>query len=232
MMIDADQVVRPELLRYHMKFRIWFQEYVPEGAMNPPKGTTSNSTASHFDLPRIYFTTEANAGEYDVPPAFATDEFPKIVGYPEWPIGKLTPGTTCSGTCLPIPGPDCECVHTITYNHTVSNMRLIYAGGHCHAPSCIGIWLYRNDPGHEMELLCHQQSIYGSGNVDEEQGGDKYDEAGYIALPPCLWGDDPGLQPSVLLPPNTELVSIKKNKNTYMGHYGEMASWQMRGVFF
>jgi len=71
-----------------------------------------------------------------------------------------------------------------------------------------------------------------TGNVDEEQGGDKYDEAGYIALPPCLWGDDPGLQPSVLLPPNTELVSIKKNKNTYMGHYGEMASWQMRGVFF
>ena len=57
----------------------------------------------------------------------------------------LTPGTECTGTC-PY-GDDCECVHTITYNHTVSNMRLIYAGGHCHAPSCIGIWLYRNDPG-------------------------------------------------------------------------------------
>ena len=44
-----------------------------------------------------------------------------------------------------------------------------------------------------------------------------------MALPPCLWGEDEGLQPSVLLPPGTELVSIKKNRNTNMGHYGEMA---------
>ena len=51
-------------------------------------------------------------------------------------------------------------------------MRLIYAGGHCHAPSCLGIWLYRNDPGHEMELLCHQRTVYGKGNVSH----DKYDE--------------------------------------------------------
>jgi hypothetical protein len=107
-------------------------------------------------------------------------------------------------------------------------MRLIYAGGHCHAPSCIGIWLYRNDPGHEMELLCHQRPVYGQGHINK----DKYDEAGYVALPPCLWGDDKGLNPSVLLPPHTELVSIKKNRNTNMGHYGEMASWQMRGVSF
>jgi hypothetical protein len=42
-------------------------------------------------------------------------------------------------------------VHTITYNNTVSDMRLVYAGGHCHAPSCIGIWLYRNDPGMVVE---------------------------------------------------------------------------------
>jgi len=119
-------------------------------------------------------------------------------------------------------------MHTITYNWTVSNIRLIYAGGHCHAPACIGIWLYRNDPGHEMELLCHQAPVYGKGNVQ----ADKYDEAGYLALPPCLWGDDAGLHPSVLLPPNTPLVSIKKNVNTDMGHYGEMASWQMRGVNF
>ena len=87
----------------------------------------------------------------------------------------LTPGTTCTGTCPG--GDDCKCVHTITYNHTVSNMRLIYAGGHCHAPACIGIWLYRNDPGHEMELLCHQYPHYGEGHVDEAKGGDKYDEA-------------------------------------------------------
>ena len=54
----------------------------------------------------------------------------------------------------------------------------------------------------------------------------------YIALPPCLWGDDKGLQHSFLLPPGTPLLSIKKNRNTHMGHFGEMASWQMRGVSF
>ena len=75
------------------------------------------------------------------------------------------------------------------------------------------------------ELLCRQASKYGKGDVK----GDKFDELGYIVLPPCLWGPDAGLEPSVLLPPHTELVSIKQNFNTRMGHYGEMASWQMRG---
>ena len=50
----------------------------------------------------------------------------------------------------------------------------------------------------------------------------RYDEAGYLALPPCLWGDaEEGLQPSVFLGPNTPMISIKKNRNTDMGHYGE-----------
>jgi hypothetical protein len=38
--------------------------------------------------------------------------------------------------------------------------------------------------------------VYGAGNVTH----DKYDETGYLALPPCLWGADKGLQPSVFLP--------------------------------
>ena len=104
-------------------------------------------------------------------------------------------------------------------------MRLVYAGGHCHAPSCISLNLYRNDTG---EVLCEQMPVYGTGNVSH----DKYDEAGYIAIPPCLWGNDTGLRPSVLLPAGTPLRSIKKNRNTHIGHLGEMASWQMRGTFF
>ena len=213
-MLDANQPIRPELLRYHMKFRFWFQEYKVDG----PK-------VSHHDLPRIYYQTEAWAGEYDIPPAFALPGKP-IPGYPNWPLNKPTPGTKCTGNCPN--GDDCNCVHSIVYKWTVSNMRLIYAGGHCHAPACISMELYRNDTGHEMELLCRQVPIYGRGNVKEN----KYDEKGYIALPPCLWGDDEGLEPSVFLPENTPLVSIKYHKNTKVGHYGEMASWQMRGVNF
>eukprot|EP00658_Telonema_sp_P-2_P011110 TRINITY_DN14225_c0_g1_i3.p1 TRINITY_DN14225_c0_g1~~TRINITY_DN14225_c0_g1_i3.p1 ORF type:complete len:942 (-),score=213.51 TRINITY_DN14225_c0_g1_i3:82-2907(-) len=209
-MLDEDQPVRPELLQYHMKFRFWFQEYQPANATKTPQGTTQNTTASHYDLPRIYFTTEANAGEYDIPPAFATKEQPTIPGYAKWPLDKMTPGTSCTGTCPG--GADCECVHTITYNHTVSNMRLIYAGGHCHAPSCLGIWLYRNDPGHEMELLCQQQPVYGTGQVHL----DKYDEAGYITLPPCLWGEDLSLihisEPTRLLSISYAVFCLKKKK--------------------
>ena len=65
-MLDSDQPIRPELLQYHMKFRFWFEEYIPSGAAKTPQGTTQPTVASHYNLPRIYFTTEANAGEYDV----------------------------------------------------------------------------------------------------------------------------------------------------------------------
>ncbi|KAK3246828.1 hypothetical protein CYMTET_43649 [Cymbomonas tetramitiformis] len=214
-MLDADQEVRPELLRYHMKFRFWFQEYRPAGG-------AAGAKPSHYNLPRIYQQTEANAGEYDVPPAFARDGVP-IPGYPNWPKNKPTPGTTCTGACPD--GPDCACVHTIHYRWKLGNTRLIYAGGHCHAPSCISLELFRNDTG---ELLCRQLPQYGRGSFPE----DKWDEAGYAAIPPCLWGDDEGLQPSVFLPPNTPVLSIKRNHNTHSGHFGEMASWQMRGVNF
>ena len=105
----------------------------------------------------------------------------------------------------------------------LSGMTLIYAGGHCHAPSCISLELYRNDTG---EILCRQLPVYGTGNV----AADKYDEAGYVALPPCLWGDEDSLVTPFELPYGTPLLSIKKNRNTHVGHFGEMASWQMRGL--
>ena len=90
----------------------------------------------------------------------------------------------------------------------------------------ISIELYRNDTG-TPQLLCRQVSTYGEGRVSD----DRFDEAGYITLPPCLWGhEDEGLAPPTWLPPHTPMFSIKKNRNTHVGHFGEMASWQMRGV--
>ena len=60
---------------------------------------------------------------------------------------------------------------------------------------------------------------------------DKFDEKDYVLLPPCLWGtEDEGLAPPSWLPPGTPMVSVKRNRNTRGGHFGEMASWQMRGV--
>lgn len=104
-LLDEDQEIRPELLRYHMKYRFWFQEYVP-------KNDTAN--ASHFNLDRIYYQTEAWAGEYDVVPAFRLESDPRIPGYPEigsWP--ELSPGSSCTGNCPN--GTDCVCHQTLTY---------------------------------------------------------------------------------------------------------------------
>ena len=51
-----------------------------------------------------------------------------------------------------------------------------------------------------------------------------------MAIPPCLWGsEDEGLTKPIFLSFETNLLSIKRSNNTN-GHYGDMASWQMRGV--
>ena len=60
-LLDTDQTVPPQLLQYHQKYRVWFQDYTAANA-------TTNTSASHADLDRLYTTTEAFAGEYDVPP--------------------------------------------------------------------------------------------------------------------------------------------------------------------
>jgi len=215
---QAQESLQRELLRYHFKFRFWFQDYVPaSGASSQP---------SHYNLDRIYYQTEAHATEYDVPPAFALPGL-RIAGYPDLPLGEMSPGTSCRGDCPG--GEDCECEHTIQYEWSIGGTRLLYAGGHCHAPACLSLNLYVNESG-KLRLLCAQVPKYGKGDYAK----DKFDDKGYLTLPPCLWSDDPseGLHPSEWLPHGTRLVSIKKNQNTHTGHYGEMASWQMRGVHF
>eukprot|EP00948_MAST-09A_sp_MAST-9A-sp1_P003198 g3198.t1 len=168
--------------------------------------STSTNHQHHVNLPRMYYQTEAWAGEYDVV--------------------QCPPGT-----------PSEDCVQEITahfhpdslslgdggqpWPENATGVKLIYAGGHCHAPSCISLNLYNADTG---ELLCRQEPIFGTGN-------EIFNEKGYLAIPPCLWGsNEEGLESPIFLPRYANLTSIKKNNNTYT-HYGEMASWQMRGVF-
>eukprot|EP00511_Aplanochytrium_stocchinoi_P011099 CAMPEP_0204868148 /NCGR_PEP_ID=MMETSP1348-20121228/25541_1 /ASSEMBLY_ACC=CAM_ASM_000700 /TAXON_ID=215587 /ORGANISM="Aplanochytrium stocchinoi, Strain GSBS06" /LENGTH=914 /DNA_ID=CAMNT_0052020951 /DNA_START=597 /DNA_END=3341 /DNA_ORIENTATION=+ len=268
-----DSPAQKELLRYHMKFRFYFQEYNDGSIPSSLQTTTleaadkirqrrtdiatteisqllrynSDNGPSHYNLNRYYYQTEADASEYDVPPAFARRAKSKlgkeivlpIPGYPGWPENKPTPGTSCTGRCPD--GPDCECVHEIRARFHLpakrndgdsKGIRLLWANGHCHAPTCLDLELYRMDPGHEMELLCRQVAVYGQGNLTH----DRFDDAGYIYIPPCLWSlpgeEKEGLQVGILLPAGAELLSVKRNRNTYFGHYGEMASWQMRGVEF
>jgi len=201
-LLDADQPVDPRVDEIYLKVRFYYQKYQPP---TPP-----NKLPSHLNLHRFFFETEAWTSEYDI-----------------LPCPKTTP-------------PD-QCVQILTSHFQVKDMldcnpnkdpskctvgkngvQLIYAGGHCHAPSCISMELYNADTG---ELLCEQIPTYGKGNQI-----DKFDELGYCFIPPCLWGYEDGLIPPTTLYLETNILSIKRNNNT-IGHYGEMAHWQMRGVF-
>ena len=199
-LLDKEQVQPKEEMTYHMKFRFWFQEYKEEAGI-----------PSHKNLIRIYWQTEALAGEYDV---------------------LKCPDST----------PRDQCVFEIKSNFTVRDMmancdvrtnpgcwgdtskykgiNLIYAAGHCHAPSCLSMELYNADTN---ELLCRHDPVYGKTH-------ETFDELGYLTLPPCLYGSlEDGLNPPTFLSYDTNLYSIKRNNNT-AAHYGEMASWQMRGI--
>jgi len=199
-LLDADQPIDLRTDVLHLKFRFWFQDY------HPP--TLANPVPSHQNLMRFYFQTEAYAIEYDV--VQCADGTPTQECVQEitarWQVKEMFSDCTsgkknCTGTS--------------------KGIKLMYAGGHCHAPSCISMELYNYDTG---ALLCRQEPVFGSGSTD------KYDELGYIAIPPCVWGSvDEGLIPPTLLSLDTTLMSIKRSNSTF-GHYGEMASWQMRGV--
>ena len=152
-------------------------------------------------MERFYYQTEAYSGEYDVP--------------------QCSPGT-----------PPEDCIHSITAhfqgkdminNNLIKNSKgfqLIYLAPHCHAATCIDMELYNADTG---DLICRVVGDMGKGS------NSTYDEKGYIKLNPCLFGNDQGLLKPVLYRWDSNFTSIKRANNTYT-HYGEMASWQMRGI--
>jgi len=232
-LLDKDQDPWPgKLLTYRMKFRFWFQPWRPPaavaarlpparlGAPNPP------AAASHANLVRFYWQTESFAGEYDVPRGAdslghdrGATTYSEAEGYvytiaSEWPAADSVYG--CDPTRK-------KCVPDGT-----NGFELVYAGGHCHAPNCISLELTIKETG---ELLCLQRPVRGNGSLT-----DPFDDMGYITLPPCLWGRDGesggrALPPRPRVPLNATLRSVCRQNST-VGHYGQMASWQMRGVFY
>jgi len=210
-------------MELYLKFRFYYQEFtntssdsssdsssVSASASSSAKSLTSAPSApSHLNLHRFYFTTEAYAGEYDIikcnPNTSPPDCISEITA--RWKVSDML-------DCDPVKNPgQCQIGD--------KGAQLIYAGGHCHAPSCLSLELYNLDTGN---LICRQAPTYGKGSILP------FDEKDYILISPCVWGNEPGLTLPNTIYLNTSLLSVKRNNNTY-GHYGEMASWQMRGVF-
>lgn len=198
-LLDKDQNPWPDQIdQYQLKFRFWFQEY-------------DQDHPQHTNLVRIHWQTEVMSTEYDVPrkndatpPENAVHQITA-----RWKVGDMM------HDCDVRQAADCT---GLRQNKT--GIKLIYAGAHCHAPSCLSEDLYNADTG---ELLCHHEAVYG-------QGSEIFDEKGYLWIPPCLWGSpEEGLQEPIFLSFDTNLLSVKRNNNTH-GHYGEMALLQMKGI--
>eukprot|EP00040_Diaphanoeca_grandis_P019959 m.105756 g.105756 ORF g.105756 m.105756 type:complete len:792 (-) comp27674_c0_seq2:460-2835(-) len=191
-------------LVYSMKFRFWYQEFVP---------ATPTAPASHENLIRFFHETEVGSGEYDVMKA------PEGTA-PEDTVYTITAHFQLKDAlseCNPRTSPHCTGPMT-------SGVMMRYASCHCHAPSCLSCELYNADTG---DLICRQTPV--TGTAPAATHTNPYDELGYIAVPPCLYGpEDEGLVAPPFLSYDQNLTSIKKNNNTY-GHYGEMAMWQCRG---
>jgi len=125
----------------------------------------------------------------------------------EYDVPRCPPGTPVE-----------QCTHEITGTVTVpgTDYHVAAAHYHCHAPTCLALEVWNNLTG---ELLCREEPYHGRG-TDLKPGGNKYDQAGYIYQPPCLWGLPP-LEPPPLVSGVPLIVKAFTN-NTY-AHHGEMA---------
>ena len=104
----------------------------------------------------------------------------------------------------------------VTFIYLMKFNQCCQLSGHCHAPSCLSMELYNADTG---MLLCRHDPVYGKthqarlflGNIQDYKIGltwwgcfwaifkiirlinmkrwQVHDELGYVAIPPCLWGE-------------------------------------------
>lgn len=203
-LLDADQTIpwTDKPLVFHHKYRFWVQPY-----------TEGYHKGVHYG-PRGSSLLVGSPWEYDVPKC--ADGVPGC---------SLVNGTW---------------IHTVTggqYKHEA----LVTLNFHCHAPTCLSMQVYACPTGMSLEdcnsaksaeeavakgykLLCRQDPVYG-GSGNPHVTGSRFDEAGYIAIPDCLWGNaEQGLEPPLNL--TGVPLFILKTANASRGHYGEMAGGQ------
>merc|ERR1712228_520252 len=191
--------------KYFLKWRYYFQEYVPASKV---------SKASHQHLHHWVFLIDDAVNDYE------EDNVESEYGIKST-VGKIEANLTVrdmgledaigfyqdNGNIQPVP---------IYSNTTI--MPLVMTP-HCHAPSCIREEIWNADTG---EILCNMTARYGS----EEYGSlyDVFNEPNYITIVPCLFGFQEGLQFPFVLSQDTNLTAIKYLNNTWR-HLGQMAQW-------
>ena len=182
------RIPRDKVDKYFLKWRYYFQEYVPASRKAP---------ASHRHLHHWVFLIDATVNDYEEDNAH----------YGQASVGRISANLTAKWLGCPDIANTCPALTPLVMTP------------HCHAPSCIREELWNADTG---ELICQVSVEYG-----DEKNGDThsvFNEANYVAIPPCIWGHQPGLQKPVRLTPDMNLTAIKYINNTFR-HFGQMAQW-------
>eukprot|EP01051_Picozoa_sp_SAG22_P026688 SAG22_NODE_8548_length_646_cov_2.539305_1_plen_111_part_00 len=90
---------------------------------------------------------------------------------------------------------------------------------HCHAPTCLELTVWNNDTG---DVICKVAPVYGGTNGYVADMNGTFDEPGYVANPPCMFGTNSSYNlPEPLLMNGVTLRVEHVTNNTY-GHHGEM----------
>jgi len=185
---DQDDMIPDEVDTYFLKWRYYFEEYVPP---------TKSSPTSHQHLHHWVFLIDDTVNDYEEDNA----------KYGTQSIGKITANLTARDMGIEdIP------------SHYSKIVPLVMTP-HCHAPSCIREELWNADTG---EILCNVTAMYSS--LEYGPLSQTFNELNYVAIPPCIFGHQPGLQTPFSLSPDTKIHAIKYFNNTYR-HLGQMAQW-------
>eukprot|EP00931_Biecheleriopsis_adriatica_P028977 TRINITY_DN17265_c1_g3_i1.p1 TRINITY_DN17265_c1_g3~~TRINITY_DN17265_c1_g3_i1.p1 ORF type:complete len:822 (-),score=103.16 TRINITY_DN17265_c1_g3_i1:114-2579(-) len=186
--IEQDSLIPNMTDTYFLKWRYYFQEYVPAKPVAP---------ASHQHLHHWVFLIDQSVNDYEEDNAH----------YGHQSIGNITAHLTARDMGLEdVPA-------------SFTGITPLVITPHCHAPSCIREELWNADTG---EIICNVSARYGS----SENGATSnvFNEADYIAISPCIFGFQPGLQYPFTLSPSTKLKAVKYFNNTFR-HLGQMAQW-------
>ena len=179
---------------YYLKWRYYFQEYTPASESRP---------ASHKHLHHQVFLIDNSVNDYEE----------DNVKYGDESIGKITAKLQAKDMGLEdLHNPTTDGAPPVPSN--ITRITPLVMTPHCHGPSCIRQEIWNSDTG---EILCNMTASYGD-------GGEVFNERGYIAILPCIFGYQQGLQYPFNLVPETNITAVKYFNNTYR-HLGQMAQW-------
>ena len=192
-LLDKNQshLIPKQPLKYNMKMRFYFQEYDP---------------LKHLQLYRWHWQTAMGSGEYDVPKCKAGTPPDQCVYTIK---AKIRVSDFANGPCDYRSG-----LNALTPACKVGSVgfKPIFLGGHCHAPTCLSMELFNADTG---ESICRNVPTYG--HLTANATGDRrFEEKGYLALPPCVWGDPAQVRvASRSIPPRWGSIRFRLAPRTY-----------------